>query len=126
MKPRILLIEDNDANRHLATFLLESAGCEVHHAGDGAHGLALASSLHPTLVVLDIQMPEMDGYEVAARLRADPVTVAIPILVVTSYAQTGDRQRAFALGVSDYLEKPFEPDDFLARVSRLLPPVAPP
>jgi CheY-like chemotaxis protein len=126
MKPRVLLIEDNEANRHLATFLLERTGCEVHHAGDGAHGLALAASLHPTLIILDIQMPEMDGYEVATHLRADPATAAIPILVVTSYAQAGDRQRALALGVSDYLEKPFEPDEFIARVTRLLPPVSSP
>lgn len=121
MKPRVLLIEDNDANRQLATFLLDRIGCEVRHAGDGAHGLASAESTPPDLIVLDIQMPEMDGYEVAARLRASPATSKIPILVVTSYAQSGDRQRAMALGVADYLEKPFEPDDFINRVVRLLP-----
>lgn len=125
MKPRVLLIEDNEANRHLATFLLEQSGCEVHCAGDGALGLALAASLQPALIVLDIQMPEMDGYEVAARLRRETGTASIPILVVTSYAQAGDRQRALALGVADYLEKPFEPGDFIARVSRLLPPGPP-
>jgi len=125
MKPRVLLIEDNETNRHLATFLLEQIGCEVHHAGDGARGLAMAESSLPVLIVLDIQMPEMDGYEVATRLRASPATRAIPVLVVTSYAQSGDRQRAMALGVADYLEKPFEPDDFIARVTRLLP-VQPP
>lgn len=121
MKPRVLLIEDNDANRQLATFLLEKIGCETHHAGDGVHGLAAAESSPPDLIVLDIQMPEMDGYEVAARLREMPATTKIPILVVTSYAQSGDRQRAMALGVADYLEKPFEPDDFINRVVRLLP-----
>jgi len=121
MKPCVLLIEDNETNRHLATFLLEKIGCEVRHAGDGAHGLSMAESSLPALIVLDIQMPEMDGYEVAARLRAQPATAGIPILVVTSYAQSGDRQRAMALGVADYLEKPFEPDDFINRVVRLLP-----
>ena len=121
MKPVILLIEDNETNRHLATFLLEKIGCEVSHAHDGAKGLALAESIRPALIILDIQMPEMDGYEVAARLRAQPVTAGIPVLVVTSYAQSGDRQRALALGVADYLEKPFEPDDFINRVVRLLP-----
>jgi two-component system, cell cycle response regulator DivK len=121
MKTCVLLIEDNEANRHLATFLLEKLGCEVRHAGDGAQGLALAESLKPALIVLDIQMPEMDGYEVATRLRANPTTTDIPILVVTSYAQAGDKQRALALGVADYLEKPFEPDDFINRVVRLLP-----
>ena len=126
MKPCVLLIEDNDTNRHLATFLLEKIGCEVRHAGDGAHGLALAESTAPALIVLDIQMPEMDGYEVAARLRAQPATAKIPVLVVTSYAQSGDRQRALDLGVADYLEKPFEPDDFINRVTRLLPIDPPP
>jgi two-component system cell cycle response regulator DivK len=121
MKPRVLLIEDNEANRQLATFLLDKIGCEIAHAGDGANGLASAGSAPPDLIVLDIQMPEMDGYEVAARLRETPATAKIPILVVTSYAQSGDRQRAMALGVADYLEKPFEPDDFINRVVRLLP-----
>jgi CheY-like chemotaxis protein len=122
MKPKVLLIEDNDTNRHLATFLLERTGCEVHSASDGARGLALAGGLMPALIVLDIQMPELDGFEVAARLRAAEPTTGIPILVVSSYAQAGDRQRMLALGVADYLEKPFEPDDFIARVTRLLPP----
>jgi CheY-like chemotaxis protein len=126
MKPCVLLIEDNETNRHLATFLLEKIGCEVLHAGDGAHGLVMAESSAPVLIVLDIQMPEMDGYEVATRLRAKPSTAGIPILVVSSYAQSGDRQRAMALGVADYLEKPFEPDDFINRVVRLLPAQQPP
>lgn len=126
MKPRVLLIEDNETNTHLATFLLESAGCAVVHAPDGARGVALATEARPALVVLDIQMPEMDGYEVATRLRDDPATRGIPVLVVTSYAQAGDRQRALALGVADYLEKPFEPADFIGRVTRLLArPAAP-
>jgi two-component system, cell cycle response regulator DivK len=126
MKPSVLLIEDNETNRHLATFLLEKIGCEVSYAQDGARGLALAGSTSPALIILDIQMPEMDGYEVAARLRAQPATASIPVLVVTSYAQSGDRQRALALGVADYLEKPFEPDDFINRVVRLLPAGLPP
>ena len=126
MKPCVLLIEDNETNRHLATFLLEKIGCEVRHASDGAHGLVMAEISSPVLIVLDIQMPEMDGYEVATRLRAKPSTAGIPILVVTSYAQSGDRQRAMALGVADYLEKPFEPDDFINRVVRLLPVQLPP
>jgi CheY-like chemotaxis protein len=126
MKPRVLLIEDNETNRHLASFLLEKTGCEVFHAVNGVQGLAMAESSQPVLIVLDIQMPEMDGYEVAARLRTKPATAGIPILVVTSYAQAGDRQRAMALGVADYLEKPFEPDDFINRVTRLLPAQPPP
>jgi CheY-like chemotaxis protein len=126
MKPCVLLIEDNETNRHLASFLLVKIGCEVFYAVNGVQGLAMAESPQPVLIVLDIQMPEMDGYEVAARLRAKPATAGIPILVVTSYAQAGDRQRAMSLGVADYLEKPFEPDDFINRVTRLLPAQLPP
>jgi two-component system, cell cycle response regulator DivK len=126
MKPCVLLIEDNDTNRHLATFLLEKIGCEVRYASDGASGLSMVERSLPALIILDIQMPEMDGYEVATRLKTQPTTAKIPILVVTSYAQSGDRQRAMALGVADYLEKPFEPDDFISRVVRLLPNQLPP
>ncbi|MBI5381786.1 MAG: response regulator [Opitutae bacterium] len=125
MNPCVLLIEDNEANRYLATFLLRQMGCTVEHAANGRDGLVLAERLHPALIVLDIQMPEMDGYEVATRLRAEPTTAKIPILVVTSYAMSGDRERAMALGVDDYLEKPFAPDEFTTRVRRLLTPPAP-
>jgi two-component system, cell cycle response regulator DivK len=120
MKPRILLIEDNEANRYLAAFLLEQLGAEVSIAEDGKEGLAMMAAVKPRVVILDIQMPEMDGYEVARILRENPAYTDIPILVVSSYAMIGDRQRALKLGVNDYLEKPFDPEEFTKRVTKLL------
>ena len=120
LNPRVLLVEDNETNQYLATFLLRRMGCEVALARNGVEGLAEARENPPDLVVLDIQMPAMDGYELAGRLRADPATAAAPILVVTSFAMPGDRDRAFALGVNDYMEKPYDPDDFTGRVRALL------
>ena len=119
--PTALLIEDNDSNQHLATFLLQKAGFTVTQAGDGAVGLAAAQQDLPDIIVLDIEMPEMDGYETLERLRADDRTRDIPVLVASSYAMPGDRQRALDLGVQDYVEKPFDPDDFINRVRNLLP-----
>lgn len=119
--PRALLIEDNLSNQHLATFLLERAGFTVEVAGDGAAGLAAARLAPPDVIVLDIEMPVMDGYETITHLRADPATRTIPILVASSYALPGERQRAVSLGIDDYLEKPYDPEDFMRRVVKLLP-----
>lgn len=121
MKALVLLIEDNETNRYLANFLLEQAGLEVIHAKNGREGLALVAERRPALILLDIQLPEMDGYEVAALLRKDPASSEIPILVVSSYAMVGDRRRALDLGVDDYLEKPYDPEEFISRVRALLP-----
>jgi Response regulator containing a CheY-like receiver domain and an HD-GYP domain len=126
MKHRVLLIEDNDANRYLASFLLTKAGLTVIEATNGIDGVRLAIEHAPDLIVMDIEMPEMDGYEAAERLRAHSRTAKLPILAFSSYAHPADRQRALAEGVSDYLEKPFEVDEFLRRVFRLLPPSASP
>ncbi len=119
--PTALLIEDNDSNQHLATFLLRKAGFTVSHAANGALGLDAARRDRPDIIVLDIEMPEMDGYEALQHLRRDPRTRDIPVLVASSYAMPGERQRALELGVQDYLEKPFDPDDFINRVRQLLP-----
>lgn len=126
MKSLVLLIEDNETNRYLANFLLEQAGLEVLHAKTGKEGLALIAKQKPALIILDIQLPEMDGYEVAALVKNDPTYASIPILVVTSYAMIGDRKRALELGVNDYLEKPYDPEEFIRRVQALLStPVSP-
>ncbi len=124
MKRTVLLIEDNDANRYLASFLLTKAGLEVVEAANGIDGVRLAIEHAPALIVMDIEMPGMDGYEAARRLRAHVRTARTPILAFSSYVHPADRERAFAEGVSDYLEKPFEVDEFLRRVFRLLPPPA--
>ncbi|MBN8510808.1 MAG: response regulator [Burkholderiales bacterium] len=120
MTERILLIEDNENNRYLVTFLLEAAGYEVVQAGDGPSGVALAARLQPALVLLDIQLPGMDGYAVARALKADAATAALPIVAVTSHAMAGDRGAALAAGCRGYLTKPIDPDTFVATVRRHL------
>jgi two-component system cell cycle response regulator DivK len=125
MNCTVLLIEDNEANRYLARFLLEKHGIRVVQAMNGAEGVAMALENPPDLILMDIEMPEMDGYEAARRLRADPATARVPVMAFTSYAHPSDRDRALAEGFADYLEKPFEIDDFLRRVLRLLPSTPP-
>lgn len=116
MKPRILLIEDNEQNRYLVTFLLESAGAEITQAATGPEGVLLARTAAFDLVLLDIQLPGMDGYAVARALRALPELAAVPILAVTSYAMVGDRERALAAGCDAYFEKPIDPSTFAREV----------
>lgn len=120
MKPRILLIEDNDQNRYMATFLLEKYGYEVVPAVDGPAGIELAAEVRPCLILLDIQLPRMDGYAVARALRRNPALSGIPIVAVTSYAMMGDREKALDAGCDGYLEKPVNPETFVADVERHL------
>jgi CheY-like chemotaxis protein len=112
----VLVIEDNEQNLYLARFLLEKSGFVVHEARDGRAGIALASELRPTLILLDIQLPELDGYSVARALRSDPALRDTPIIAVTSYAMPADREKALAAGATDYIEKPIDPATFVARV----------
>ena len=116
-----MLIEDNETNRYLATFLLEQAGAAVLHARNGRLGVELAQSEQPDLIIMDIQMPEMDGHESARLIRAQPDTAHIPIVGVSSFAMAEDRARALAAGFADYLEKPFEPETFARRILAHLP-----
>ena len=118
---KILLIEDNEQNRYLATFLLEQRGFTVTHAPDGKAGIALAARERFDLILLDIQLPGMDGYAVARALRADAGQVAVPIVAVTSYAMTGDREKAMAAGCNGYLEKPINPETFVTDIEKFLP-----
>lgn len=120
MNKRILLIEDNAQNRYLANFLLESRGWDMVHAEDGSTGVALAARTDPALILLDIQLPGMDGYAVAQALRADPQLRRIPIVAVTSYAMAGDRERCLAAGCNGYIEKPIDPQTFADEVERYI------
>jgi two-component system cell cycle response regulator DivK len=113
----ILLIEDNEQNRYLATFLLEQVGHKVVPAFDGRSGIELARDLVPHLIVLDIQLPIMDGYEVARALRAIDALCDTPIIAVTSHAMVGDREKALAAGCNGYIEKPINPETFVAQVA---------
>jgi two-component system, cell cycle response regulator DivK len=120
MKARILLIEDNEQNRYLVTFLLEQRCHEVVPAESGPLGLELATRVTPDLIILDIQLPGMDGYAVARALKSDPRLKSIPIVAVTSYAMVGDREKVLAAGAEGYIEKPINPETFVAEVERFL------
>ncbi len=121
MKTTILIIEDNEQNLYLMRFLLESHGFQVIEARDGKSGLDLAAQLRPPLILLDIQLPVMDGYAVLAALRQVEGLSRVPIIAVTSYAMLGDREKCLASGATDYLEKPINPDTFVAQVRAHLP-----
>jgi two-component system, cell cycle response regulator DivK len=117
---RVLLIEDNEQNRYLVTYLLEHHGYEVVSAGDGARGIEIARETNPTLILLDIQLPTMDGYAVAEALRADERLRDVPIVAVTSHAMAGDEARALAAGCTAYIEKPIDPVTFVAEMEAVL------
>jgi CheY-like chemotaxis protein len=122
MKASILLIEDNPQNRYMITFLLEQHGHKVVQAETGPQGLELAARLHPDLILLDIQLPGMDGHAVAHALKSDPQLKLIPIVAVTSYALVGDREKSLAAGAEGYIEKPINPETFVAEIERFLLP----
>ena len=117
---RILIIEDNEHNLYLETFILQKNGHEVIQATSGEAGITQAAQELPDLILLDIQLPGMDGYTVAEALRENPAIETIPIIAVTSYAMTGDRERILASGCTSYIEKPINPDTFHAEVSQFL------
>lgn len=117
---KILIIEDNEQNLYLETFILEKNGHQIIQARSGEKGIALAISEHPDLILLDIQLPGMDGYTVAQQLRKNPDITHIPIVAVTSYAMTGDRERILEAGCTGYIEKPINPDTFHLEVSQHL------
>lgn len=116
MNKRVLIVEDNEQNLYLLSFILQKRGYEVAAAHDGQQGIDMALSMIPDLILLDIQLPVMDGYAVARALRADPRLDRVPIVAVTSYAMTGDRERTIEAGCNGYIEKPINPDTFLQQV----------
>jgi CheY-like chemotaxis protein len=117
---KVLIIEDNEKNRYLITFILKGAGYEVIEAITGEEGVGMAESLHPDLILMDIQLPGIDGYEATRRIRASPVSRKIPIIALTSYAMTGDRERAIAAGCTGYVEKPINPDTIIEEIQNIL------
>ncbi|RPI36653.1 MAG: response regulator [Nitrospiraceae bacterium] len=121
MKPTILVIEDNENNAYLVTFILEKSGYQVVQARDGQAGIELASKIKPDLILLDIQLPVMDGYAVARKLTGNGELSIIPIVAVTSYAMPGDRERVMEAGCVGYIEKPINPATFVAEIEQYLP-----
>jgi CheY-like chemotaxis protein len=120
MKAKILYIEDNETNMYLVTFILQAWGHEVFQASDGAEGVKTALGARPDLILLDIQLPGMDGYETTRRLRAEPDLAGIPIVALTSYAMAGDKEKAMAAGCDGYIEKPINPDTFITEIEQFL------
>lgn len=118
----ILVIEDNEQNRYLVRFILEKRGFVVLETCTGADALGVARAHELSLILLDIQLPEMDGYEVARELRTIPSHEATPIVAVTSHAMVGDRDRVLAAGCDGYIEKPIDPDTFIAEVEAFMRP----
>ncbi len=120
MKTRTLIIEDNENNMYLISFLLQNSNHEIHQAYDGQKGVELAKTLKPDLILLDIQLPKMNGYEVAQKIRLDESLRNIPIVAITSYAMPGDREKAIESGCTGYIKKPINPDTFLGEVESYL------
>ncbi|HUI17468.1 MAG TPA: response regulator [Alphaproteobacteria bacterium] len=116
MTKRILVVEDTEDNRQIMRDLLGAAGFEMIEAEDGAAGVAAAEREKPDLILMDIQLPVMDGYEATRRIKANPELRHIPILAVTSYALSGDEEKARAAGCDGYVTKPFSPRQLLAKV----------
>jgi len=120
MVEKILIVEDNPQNLLLMVDILTARGYDVVQAHDGAEGIRLAREHRPELILLDMQMPVMDGLEAARRLKADPETAGIKILAVTSFAMKGDRERILAAGCDEYMAKPIDTRQLPLLVRRLL------
>jgi CheY-like chemotaxis protein len=116
---RALVVDDSAPVRDLIVVNLELEGFDVRAAADGEDGLSLAAAWHPDVITLDVVMPRLGGFETLERLRADPATAEIPVVIVTGRAQAADRERGHALGADDYLSKPFEPAELVSVVSSL-------
>jgi two-component system cell cycle response regulator DivK len=117
---RILIVEDTEDNRQILRDLLSSAGYDVVEAHDGEAAIIAASETSPDLILMDIQLPLINGYEAIRRIRADSTLQPVPIIAVTSYALSGDKERAWAAGCNGYIAKPFSPRQLLATVRDLL------
>lgn len=121
MTKRILVVEDTEDNRKIVRDLLTSVGYELIEAVDGGEGVAMAQSERPDLILMDIQLPVIDGYEATRRIRAIPELAAVPIIAVTSYALSGDEAKTREAGCTGYVAKPFSPRQLLAKIREFLP-----
>ena len=117
---KVLLVEDNEMNRDMLSRRLERRGYEIVLAEDGDQGLQRAADTRPDLILLDMSLPGVDGWEVARRLKADPATAALPIIALTAHAMAGDRERALQAGCDDYDTKPIELPRLLEKMAALL------
>jgi two-component system, cell cycle response regulator DivK len=120
VRHRILIVEDTEDNLRIARDLLNSAGYDLLEATDGAAGVRMAALHHPDLILMDIQLPKLDGHEATRRIRAIPELRDVPIIAITSYALSGDDVKARAAGCDAYIAKPYSPRALLAEVRRFL------
>jgi two-component system cell cycle response regulator DivK len=120
MRAKALLVEDNENNRYLMTLMLKQADIGVVAAKNGRTALEIVRQERPDFILLDIQMPEMDGYEVASHLKADRDLANIPIIGVSSFAMPGDREKAMRIGFAGYIEKPIDPERFVETIMSIL------
>jgi two-component system cell cycle response regulator DivK len=120
MTKRVLVVEDHEDNRQILRVLLGSAGYQMVEAHDGETALTTAASERPDLILMDIQLPGLDGYEATRRIKADPALSGIPIIAVTSYALSGDEEKARAAGCSAYVTKPYSPLELLKKLREYL------
>jgi len=120
MSDILLIIEDNPQNYYMMSFLLEKNGFNVIGAENGREGIDKALQYKPRAILLDIQLPEMDGYAVAEELKKHGELADVPIIAVTSYAMVGDRERILAAGATGYIEKPINPETFVAEINQYL------
>ncbi len=123
MGKRILVIEDQEDNRQIIRDLMSANGYELIEAVTGEQGLEMVARERPDLILMDIQLPGIDGYEVTRRIKADPKFRSIPVIAVTSYALSGDDKKAFAAGCDGYVTKPYSPRLLLAKINEYLAPV---
>lgn len=117
---KVLIIEDNENNLYMMRFILTKMGHEVLEARDGASGVDLAKENRPDLILMDIQLPVLDGYSATRRIREDEALKEVPIIAVTSYAMVGDREKAIAAGCTAYVEKPIDPESFIKVLERYI------
>ena len=122
MTRRILVVDDQEDNRRILHDLLTASGFEVIEGKTGEEGVVLAEERAPDLILMDIQLPGIDGYEATRQIKAKPALAATPLIVVTSYALSGDDAKAFAAGADAYVSKPFSPRALLAKVREFLGP----
>ncbi len=122
MTPRtVLYVEDNEYNRKIVRQMLTRTSYRLLEATDGETGVSMARELRPDLILMDVQLPRLSGLDATRALRADPRTAQIPLVVVTSFALSGDDRKAMDAGASAYLAKPYSPRDLLALMRRLVP-----
>ncbi len=117
---KILVVEDNELNRDMLTRRLARRGFETLVAADGRQGIAVARTQHPDLILMDMSLPELDGWEATRQIKSDPETRNIPVIALTAHAMTGDRERALEAGCDDYDTKPVEFAGLLEKIERLL------